>query len=72
MKTIRLHHPGGNGSTVFEVGPEGHEVWMKHPIRTQYGSSMWLNRFQPQEAIAIAEALVDAAGAALAAGPQAE
>jgi hypothetical protein len=67
---IRLNHPGGSGSTTFEVSSEGHEVWMAHPVRTPYGSMAWLNRFQPDEALRIAAALVDAAGSARAAGPE--
>lgn len=45
---------------------------MRHPVRTEFGSSMWLNRFQPDEALAIAEALVDAVAAARTATPDVE
>lgn len=67
---IELSHPGRRGSTVFEIRPEGHEVWMTHPIRTEYGSSRWRNRFTAAEAREVAAALAQAADEADAAAPR--
>ena len=52
----------GGGRTVFEVRREDDEVWVTFPVRARYGSSAYRLRFAVDEALQIAEAIVDAAG----------
>jgi len=72
MKKLKLHHPGGRGSTTFEIGAEGHEVWMRFPMRSEYGVTMQLCRFMPSEALQVAEALSVGADAARTLAPEQE
>jgi hypothetical protein len=56
---IELRQPGGR-TVVFKVRNEGHEVWLEHPVRAEFGSNAYRHRFLPHEAEALARGLLSA------------